>query len=61
MDKAALVNFDIDRGTEVLSALDRVNLKIRVALWLYALPENSATVSPRLASISSLTHNLFGL
>jgi hypothetical protein len=36
MDKAALVGIDIDRGAEVLTALDKAGLKIRVAMWLYA-------------------------
>ncbi len=38
MDKAALVGVDIDRGRELIAALDRDNLKIAVALWVF-LPE----------------------
>ena len=36
MDMATLVNVDLERGTELIGALDRANLKIRVALWLYS-------------------------
>ena len=36
MDKAALVNIDIDRGSIILAALDGAGLDVRVALWLYA-------------------------
>ena len=57
MDKAALVNVDIDRGAEILRALDEANLKVKVVLWLH-LPEyddwrlvlasrNFDTVDPR--------------
>jgi len=35
MDKAAMVSLDIDRGTELLNALDRAKLKISVALWVH--------------------------
>jgi len=38
MDQAALVNLDIERGSELLEALDRARLKVAVALWVY-LPE----------------------
>jgi hypothetical protein len=36
MDKATLVNVDVERGLEVVRALEIGNLKIGVALWLYA-------------------------
>jgi hypothetical protein len=36
MDKATLVNVDLERGLEVVRALERGNLKIGAALWLYA-------------------------
>jgi hypothetical protein len=36
MDKALLVNIDLERGQEVLRALDVGELEIKVALWLYA-------------------------
>lgn len=36
MDKAALVNFDIETGEEVLRALDQADLTIKVALWLFS-------------------------
>ena len=36
MDKATLVNVDLERALEVLRALESGNLKIGVALWLYA-------------------------
>jgi hypothetical protein len=35
MDKAAMVSLDIDRGAEVLDALERAKLKVRVALWVF--------------------------
>jgi hypothetical protein len=35
MDKAAMVNVDIDRGAEVLDALDRAKVKVAVAAWMY--------------------------
>ena len=35
MDKAALVRVGIERGSELLDALDRANLKIVVARWVY--------------------------
>jgi hypothetical protein len=38
MDQATLVNLDIERGSELLEALDRARLKVAVALWVY-LPE----------------------
>lgn len=38
MDKAALVSLDIDRGREVVEALERAGQKVSIALWLY-LPE----------------------
>ena len=38
MNKTALVNVDIDTGAEVLSALDKADLKIKVAAW-FQLPE----------------------
>jgi hypothetical protein len=38
MDKAALVNIDVQRGSEILDALDRAKLKVRVVLWAL-LPE----------------------
>jgi hypothetical protein len=36
MDKATLVNVDLERGLEVVRALESGNLKIGAALWLYA-------------------------
>jgi len=36
MDKTALVNFDIERGREVVVALDAAEMKIAVALWAYS-------------------------
>ena len=36
MDKTALVNLDIERGREVLDALDSAKVKIAVALWAYS-------------------------
>jgi hypothetical protein len=38
MDKTALVSFDVERGREVVNALDDAKMKIAVALWAY-LPE----------------------
>lgn len=38
MDKTALVSVDIERGREVLEALDSAKVKIAVALWAF-LPE----------------------
>ena len=35
MDKAVLVVRDLANGTEILEALDRANLSIRVAVWAY--------------------------
>lgn len=36
MDKAALVSLDIERGREVLDALESAGLRVVVALWLYS-------------------------
>src|SRR5579864_8595487 len=36
MGKAALVNIDVEKGSEILKVLDDANLKVRVALWLYS-------------------------
>ena len=36
MDKAAMVSLDIDRGAELLAAVDRAKLKVGVALWMYS-------------------------
>ena len=36
MDIAALVSLDIERGREVLDALERANLKVSTALWVYS-------------------------
>ncbi len=38
MDKTALVSSDLERGFEVLRALDKADLKLSVALWAY-LPQ----------------------
>ena len=38
MDKAAFVNVDIERGAEILRALDEADLNVKVVLWLH-LPE----------------------
>lgn len=38
MDKTTLVSLDIEKGIEILNALDSANIKIAVALWGY-LPE----------------------
>jgi len=35
MDKAALVSIDIQRGAEILDALDGGNARVSVALWAY--------------------------
>jgi hypothetical protein len=35
MDKATLVNVDLEKGLEVVRALERGNLKIGAALWMY--------------------------
>ena len=36
MDKATLVNLDLERGLEIVRALESGKLKIGAALWLYA-------------------------
>jgi hypothetical protein len=36
MDKTTLVNADLERASEVVRALESGNLKIGVALWMYA-------------------------
>jgi hypothetical protein len=38
MDKAALVSIDIETGAEILRALDKADLKVKVAAW-FQLPE----------------------
>lgn len=38
MDKTALVSIDVERGREIVDALDGANVNISVALWAY-LPE----------------------
>jgi hypothetical protein len=38
MDKAALVSVDLERGREVIEALEHTNVKVSVAIWAY-LPE----------------------
>ena len=38
MDKAALVNIELERGAEILRALDNAGLKVKVIVWLL-LPE----------------------
>ena len=38
MDKAALVNIELERGAEILRALDNAGPKVKVILWLL-LPE----------------------
>ena len=38
MDKTALVSLEVERGLEVVDVLERVGMKINVALWVY-LPE----------------------
>ena len=35
MVKTALLSVDLERGREVLEALDRANIKVSVALWAY--------------------------
>jgi hypothetical protein len=35
MDKAAMVSLDIDRGAEIIDALERAKVKVSVALWMY--------------------------
>jgi hypothetical protein len=35
MDKATLVNIDLQRGADVLDILQRADLKVSVALWMY--------------------------
>lgn len=35
MDKAALVNIDVERGSEILRALDSAKVKIKVFTWLH--------------------------
>lgn len=35
MDKAALVDFDVKAGAEILDILDRAKLRMSVALWAY--------------------------
>ena len=35
MDQAVLVNMDIERGSEILSILDRAKIKVSVALWAH--------------------------
>jgi hypothetical protein len=34
MDKAAMVSVDIQRGSELLGALERANVRVGVALWM---------------------------
>lgn len=34
MDKALLVNMELERGSEILRILDEAGLKVRVALWV---------------------------
>lgn len=36
MGKAALVNIDVEKGSEILRVLDHANVRVRVALWLYS-------------------------
>src|SRR5436305_610153 len=36
MDKTALVSLDIERGREVLDAIERTKLKMAIALWVYS-------------------------
>src|SRR5437016_6275430 len=36
MDKTTLVNVDLEKGLEIVRALENGSLKIGVALWLYA-------------------------
>lgn len=35
MDKTALVAVDLERGSEILVLLDRANVKVNVALWVF--------------------------
>ena len=35
MDKAALINIDIDRGAEVVDILDRAKLRPKVVMWAH--------------------------
>ena len=35
MDKVALVNLDVERGWQIVSALDQADFGIRVALWAF--------------------------
>src|SRR5437762_2633904 len=35
MDKTALVSLDIERGREILDALERAKLKVAIALWVH--------------------------
>ncbi len=35
MDKASMVSLDIERGKELLEALERAKVKVSVALWAY--------------------------
>ena len=36
MDKAALVNIDLERGAEILEILENAGIKINVAFWFYS-------------------------
>lgn len=35
MDQAAMVNIDVSQGLEILEALERANVKLSVALWMF--------------------------
>jgi hypothetical protein len=35
MDKAALVNVELERGAELLDVLNRANVRVNVALWAH--------------------------
>jgi len=35
MDKAALVSIDVERGAELIAALDRAKVKVSIALWVH--------------------------
>jgi hypothetical protein len=35
MDKAALVGFDVEKGSRILQILDNAGLQVKVALWAY--------------------------
>jgi hypothetical protein len=35
MDKAALVGYDVQKGAEILNALDSAGLRVHTALWAY--------------------------